>query len=125
MNDFLMHADWISRPPSLKDYFDNVRNYPLLAALFLGAYGAFVSAAGLWSGIPFVVLLVLGSLAVLSIMQTAMLMSCSLRHIVGKPGAPSTATSRWIFGLFVGACVVVVCVGLLEITKQLITRAPH
>ena len=121
MFDFLVSTELKTSAPRLRDYMNNLRNYPVLAVFYLAAYSA-ISTAGSYAAVLGVVaLIVLGGLTVLCLSQMGLLFWLSMHQLVRQRESPLPLSLRLVLiGCFAASMIfIVVC--LLVATKQIVS----
>ena len=121
MFNFLVAAELKASAPRLRDYMDNLRNYPVLAVFYLAAYST-MSKAGSYAGILGVVtLFVLGGLTLLCISQMALLFGLSIRQFSLQRESPLPMPLRLLLVSLFAASMASIVLCLLVATKQIVS----
>jgi hypothetical protein len=117
---FLTQPSWWldAQGPALKDYVDNLRNYPILATFLVAARSLKEHAANGWSQfLANFVLVVAGLFLVFSLLQAFFLISLSVKQIFGTEEKSNFAA--WAIALFVALLFALFFYAVLAIIPEI------
>ena len=121
MVDFFVSTELKASPPRLRDYMDNLRNYPVLAIFYVAIHSA-SSAAGSYT-VPLVViaLTVLGGLTLLCLAQMVLLLGLSMRQLAFQRKSSLPRPLRLVMAGCFAVSMVFIVVCLPVATKQIVS----